>query len=611
MASNVTEEEILDLLRQQLNSEKIKLWLSPYTLEDGDAGEYPEALIVKYSSSLNLPKEVIAEAIENLRQHAVTKLAARKKFQQQGIATLKVKLSGNTDSNGSKTFDVEMKLDASGFDLKKRISDQSKMPAESLKLISCGHVIEDDRQLSHQWVRHNSQVMVICLSEGEMEARSQEEQASRLARTKDAAQALANRKEDSDHDNYFIQIADQDGKPLELPDGERRALSMAMMLNEKGRACLKRKQYGEALVLLLEADGAFKLCRSEILTAVDNYAVLCLDIVWCYLCLENVSELPDAESRLTMCQDCFRRSYGDNLERLAGIKGDSSRELALYVRLYLLQGILAFYHQQHNLALTLLNKAETTLNSLQVDESKLMQVVSMGFDISEARLCLRATGGNVSNAITKITERRERKKEIIEKEKEKRQKKRLALKLGKTADGQKVNIEIYESLVGMGFPTSAVAASLRQTNNDLHRALELLQEQPELLQLATDPDEDDDDWKGVITDSMIAMVTEVGFQPLIAREALQRYRGNIEKTVQALFACGGVLPPRPSKEDRPGTSRDNDEVEIELTEEQKKAVEELIKPDIPENEEDYLDLTLDDEAKFIEQYKTMLASLRK
>ena len=76
-----------------------------------------------------------------------------------------------------------------------RISDVSKISADSLKLISCGHVIEDSRHLSDQWVRHNSQVMVICLSEHEIEARKQEEQASRLARTRDAAQALANRKE--------------------------------------------------------------------------------------------------------------------------------------------------------------------------------------------------------------------------------------------------------------------------------------------------------------------------------------------------------------------------------------------------------------------------------
>lgn len=75
--------------------------------------------------------------------------------------------------------------------------------------------------------------------------------------------------------------------------------------------------------------------------------------------------------------------------------------------------------------------------SLQVDETKLMQVVSMGFDISEARLGLRAAAGNVSNAISKITERRERKKEIAEKEKEERRKKKLAVRLGKTADGQK------------------------------------------------------------------------------------------------------------------------------------------------------------------------------
>ena len=81
-------------------------------------------------------------------------------------------------------------------------------------------------------------------------------------------------------------------------------------------------------------------------------------------------------------------------------------------------------------------QAEDILSSLRVDEDKLMQVVSMGFDVREARLGLRAASGNVSIAVTKITEQRERRKEIREKEAEERSKKAAAKKFGKTANGQ-------------------------------------------------------------------------------------------------------------------------------------------------------------------------------
>ena len=64
-----------------------------------------------------------------------------------------------------------------------------------------------------------------------------------------------------------------------------------------------------------------------------------------------------------------------------------------------------------------------------------MQLVSMGYEIREARLGLRSAGGNVSHAITKIQERKDRKKEIAEKEKEEREQKKLQRKIGKTADG--------------------------------------------------------------------------------------------------------------------------------------------------------------------------------
>ena len=38
----------------------------------------------------------------------------------------------------------------------------------------------------------------------------------------------------------------------------------------------------------------YRQCRSEVLNAVDNYAILCLDIVWCYLQLKSIRDLPNA-----------------------------------------------------------------------------------------------------------------------------------------------------------------------------------------------------------------------------------------------------------------------------------------------------------------------------
>lgn len=86
-------------------------------------------------------------------------------------------------------------------------------------------------------------------------------------------------------DNFALQMEDQDGNAINLPPEEKRALMMALAMNEKGRAALKRENYNEALIFLLEADQEYKTCNSQLLGAVDNYALLNLDIVWCYLML--------------------------------------------------------------------------------------------------------------------------------------------------------------------------------------------------------------------------------------------------------------------------------------------------------------------------------------
>lgn len=61
--------------------------------------------------------------------------------------------------------------------------------------------------------------------------------------------------------------------------------------------------------------------------------------------------------------------------------------------------------------------------------------------------------------------------------------------------------------------------------------------------------------------------------------------------LSSIFNCGFCLS---SAED--SLSKDEEEAMAELA------------PDIPEHDEDYLDLTLEDETQFLEEYKIMLAS---
>ncbi|XP_075215213.1 NEDD8 ultimate buster 1-like isoform X1 [Lycorma delicatula] len=96
-----------------------------------------------------------------------------------------------------------------------------------------------------------------------------------------------------------------------------------MALHEKGKAALKKDEFALALIFLLEAVKEFSSCNSQLLNSVDNYALLNLDIAWCYLCLKNVTQLPDAEERLKICESKFRYSYGPNLERVVALKGSS------------------------------------------------------------------------------------------------------------------------------------------------------------------------------------------------------------------------------------------------------------------------------------------------
>ena len=73
-------------------------------------------------------------------------------------------------------------------------------------------------------------------------------------------------------------LSDQNGKQVDLPKEERKAIIIAMSLHEKGRSAMKKRNFALAIVLLLEAKDEYQRCSSALLNAVDNYGLLNLDI---------------------------------------------------------------------------------------------------------------------------------------------------------------------------------------------------------------------------------------------------------------------------------------------------------------------------------------------
>ncbi|OWF42022.1 NEDD8 ultimate buster 1-like [Mizuhopecten yessoensis] len=603
---NYAQELHQKRVREKLNDEKIKLWLPPYTKEDGSRGDSPNDLIARYAQDLQLTEEMVSGITENLRVHALHKLAEREKYKKSGLASLKVKMTGlPTSADKVQHISLEISLNVLGKDLRDMLSERMALPADQLKLICQGRVITNQTSLESQGVKHGCQIMGLCLSMSQAETARQQEDVARMIDTRKAAELLSDNAETGDYD---IQIADQSGRPLNLPTAEKKALTLAMTLHEKGRAALKKQEYGRALLLLLEADKEFRKCRADILNAVDNYAVLCLDIVWCYLCLRNVEDLHDADIRLLASEDCFQRTYGNNMERLLAVKGGSGTELALFMRLHLLQGIVAFHQHRTEEAGRLLNKAEEELQRLNVDEDKLAQVIHMGFQERDGRLALRLTNGDVEASIQYIMKKREEKKEITKKVEEEKRKKKLQKCLGSTAKGDKVNVDTYEMLLAMGFRNGASAEALRQSNNDLSLALEVLQNHPELLDL---PDPVTMDSSVSITDDMLAQVISMGYESDMARNALQKHHGNIESAIEDLIKSGGVVlsPNGESSSSGPSTSSSHSSSSADK-QKQKEVLDDLVS-DIAKDEDDYLDLTLQEETQFLNHYKSLLESIKK
>lgn len=148
------DEQNIASVRNKLNSENIKLWLPPYTV-DGSEGNFPTEMVERYAAELKLDVIVVLNVLRNLRNHAVTKLASNQKFKTTGVATLKVKIvNPQQKSPPRKEFEsIEINLDENGKKLRELVASKCSVDSGKIKLISAGKVIQDTCSLKDQSVK--------------------------------------------------------------------------------------------------------------------------------------------------------------------------------------------------------------------------------------------------------------------------------------------------------------------------------------------------------------------------------------------------------------------------------------------------------------------------
>uniref|UniRef100_A0A1B0A0W3 UBA domain-containing protein n=1 Tax=Glossina pallidipes TaxID=7398 RepID=A0A1B0A0W3_GLOPL len=596
-------DAVITRVRARLQELGIKLWLEPYYLKTSGSVETEIANLAEdFSRNLGISKSDCKLALSELQEGALRKLKAREEFSATGIATFTVRRINNRQGTQS-IVEVRCPLSSLGSELQKNVAKTFNIEdAARIKCISAGKIVNPEQTLIDQNIRNNQQLMVIISEVDKQEQMQENVMHDRIQKIKKDVETIV------DSNKQLFEMEDQDGNPVFLPPAENRAILIAMGICEKGRVAMKHERYDEALILLLEADEKFTACNSKFLEAVDNYALINLDIVWCYLCLKNVTQLPDAQRRLEICENSFRRSYGENLQRLITLKGDGCAEKALIMRLHLLQGVVLFHQNRRNEALEKLDIAENELLALKVDDKSIETLVEMGYEPHEARLGLRARGGNIEQAINYIHDQHEK---LQETRKHSQKERKLNQKLDvRKHDKNWVNPRSVCTLMEMGYSSKLVVQALRDSRNDLNKALNLLQNHTEELSRELPLD-------GTVNIDLMQQLQQLGFSESRVRVALETTRNNLESAIDFLVKMYTDeedlskfierITTVATDQGAPSTSTGLNNLAQQIVEKATKEIESLnaynrFKQDFIANDLDYLDLPLIQEEQILAEF---------
>ncbi|CAI9758915.1 unnamed protein product [Fraxinus pennsylvanica] len=355
---------------------------------------------------------------------------------------------------------------------------------QCINLICAGRILRDGdgtEKLTQLGVRNNAKILASKVStdqEGKSlkeEFLAEEERSKRLSRLKSAATSLASRHADGSLpvEDFNLELENQSGDRVQLGDEtDQRAIMMGLMLHANAKSLIKRQQYKDALEVLTMGEEAFSLCDPKVIEMVDNVSILQIDMVWCYFMLHDISWLSVAGIRLAKAREGIERAHGKESSRMRVLQGGRYPELALYLRLQLLEGVVAYHNGQLQKSKEALTEAQAKYIQLQVPDETLSLLMSMGYKARDAKRALRMSNQDVGSAVDFLVEEKA-KKELKREEDRRRQEEILEQKkYGITPLRKPVDLQRLNELVSIGFEKELAAEALRRNENDTQKALD-------------------------------------------------------------------------------------------------------------------------------------------
>eukprot|EP00698_Gefionella_okellyi_P005293 TRINITY_DN1481_c0_g2_i1.p1 TRINITY_DN1481_c0_g2~~TRINITY_DN1481_c0_g2_i1.p1 ORF type:complete len:537 (-),score=138.96 TRINITY_DN1481_c0_g2_i1:682-2292(-) len=518
-------------------------------------------------------------------------------------------------------WSVDLPEEALTDQLKSAIEQLTTISVAQQKLLCVGKYLKDGETLAGQKIKPNAKIIVMKIPDSQAivatkaAAEEAKEEVSRVQKVVEAAAQVATRRDGGAdrYEQYYFELQNQDGTPVDLPAEHRQNIMSGMALHEKGKAELAKGQYRDALEFLLESDARFQ-ASPQYIRIIDNYGLLCLDIVWAYFKLQDMHALRDAQTRLLRARRSLEQVHGKNMAKLFDLKSDSygNAQRQVYARLAALEGVVAFLDGNANLAYDKLQKAHDDIRALDIPEEGLMTLLSMGFDERESRRALVACGMQTEHAVNWAIKRREDNEIAAQRDTARRLRRREQIRIGKTVSGKLVDVDLRDDLVAKGFDKLLVEEAVRQADNNSELASQMLNTDIDLLIHLVTTRQQDEERRREQRAAKDRAVTESDQQLQLVDIAAPALPAMTEEQRQAARAAlQGVFAQLPAvAQDAPQDAHADDADDAASADEQESedsAEDELAEAFSRSHDPDsYLDIDLSEPARIVQQYLGML-----